>query len=299
MDREPRLQRWIEEFGCMACNSMGEECMPFGYIGDFCDTACTGCGNFWSGYGARYEDWVRLPAHATENSECSGSGGKLVRLATDGKTVFGWSDGGALYSYADPGWECLGDKQGLQSLAISGLGRFAVAVDDKQVAWRSDMQAKPWQWTRVATDFPVSRVALSLVGDTMCALSTDKTVYEGNPSQTESLSTGWGLFEELAMSSSAADVWAVNSDGEVYHREGQQGMWYFEYSPQMHRLAVSGDGKHVWGVSVSNRLFYRRWENTWDVVPGFVTDVAVKYDGSAIWILDGNGSVWACPLWIY
>merc|ERR1712187_500032 len=65
---------------------------------------------------------------------------------------------------------------------------------------------------------------------------------------------------------------------------GKEAFWWNkEYSPKMNRIAVSGDGQHVWAVSVDNKLFFRRWEHNWAAVPGLVVDVAVNYDGSTIW----------------
>merc|ERR1740121_2013359 len=104
---------------------MGEECMPFGYRGLSTYLACRACGNFWRGYWAAWEDYVKLPAHVPEDLENNNTISSLVHLATDGKVLFGFSDGVSIYSHTETGWEHLGDKAGLRSLAVSSLGKMA------------------------------------------------------------------------------------------------------------------------------------------------------------------------------
>ena len=62
----------------------------------------------------------------------------------------------------------------------------------------------------------------------------------------------------------------------------------------MKNVAVSGDGNHVWGVNIHDKVYYRagRSAGRWTAVDGALIQVSVSGDGNHVWGVNSNDQIY-------
>ena len=99
----------------------------------------------------------------------------------------------------------------------------------------------------------------------------------------------------VTCSAGGRHVYGCTPEGKCFYRAGGiKGEWK-QIPGCMDRIAVSANGKHVWGVLLRNHtLFYRAGHDRWVFVSGLEVDVlSVSAEGDTVWVAgpDGNLSV--------
>jgi len=276
LDREPRLQRWVDTFWCHRCKEHSRAGMPYS-----CTNAegnlCKGCTLLFQAFGSSVWEWAS-----------SASDPRLSTVATNGLFLWGVDLNGRACCCRNGRWEHSGSN--LQRISVSRDESLILGLDTSGKV----MQCANWSSSRWH-ELPGSPklVSISVAGDSWRVWGVDFNgqvwVYKGESRTWEEMS-GW--LDQVSISWNGRHVWGINGYNEVYYRPGIYGLWNLA-DGKFKQVSVSGNGCHLWGLNQWNQVYWTSTYNmSWVRVPGYLMDVCAAEDGTTVWGLDKSGYVW-------
>lgn len=91
---------------------------------------------------------------------------------------------------------------------------------------------------------------------------------------------------QVSLNKNAKDVWGVNSYGDIYQRNGENGSWK-SVSGSLKQISVSGNSNHIYGANSDREAYYRNGNNGgWERIGKDIIMVSVNHCGNSVWAVN-------------
>lgn len=200
---------------------------------------------------------------------------KQITVSGNGQHIWGVTSGDGIFyrKGRNGGWEHVGGA--LKFIDVSGDGSHIWGVNSNDDIYYRNGRHGNWQHITGA-----------------CKVAAAHYDSMGRPSLCMGCPPiGDCKLKQISVSSGGAHIWGVNSDDEVFYRNGRHGVWVPKVGKLKH-VSVNDDGTHVWGVNSQDDIFYRNGKSgAWKHIGGKLKQVAVAGDGREVAGVDSADNV--------